>query len=139
VSGQVAFDPLFSSQKFYLGGAGYGPGYYSGDNGVSGLFELRFDKALSNKWLNKFQIYAFIDGGAAWDRNSDKQGLTSAGPGLRVTLFDNLYAGIAYAIPIAQTSKTEEYKTSRLLFNLSTSLKFCPDRVERRCFAAESN
>lgn len=138
VSGQVAFNPLFSSQRFYLGGAGFGPGYYSGDNGVSGVFELRFDKAVASSWFNKFQLYVFIDGGAAWDHNSEKQGITSAGPGLRVTLFDNLYAGVAYAIPLAQSSKTDEYRTSRLLFNVSTSLKFCPDRAEMRCFAAHN-
>lgn len=139
IAGQVAFNPLFSSQKFYLGAAGFGPGYYSGDNGVSGLAELRFDKAVSTNWLKNLQLYAFIDGGAAWDHNSAKQGISSVGPGLRVTLFDNLYAGIAYAVPIAQTSRTDEYRASRLLFNLSTSLKFCPDRAEMRCFSGSNN
>ena len=36
VLGQFASEPLFSSQLFYLGGAAFGPGYYSGDNGIAG-------------------------------------------------------------------------------------------------------
>jgi hemolysin activation/secretion protein len=44
---QIASGPLYTSQQFYLGGWAFGRGYgaaeISGDNGLAGSFELRFD------------------------------------------------------------------------------------------------
>lgn len=134
VSGQLASEPLFSSQAFYLGGAAFGPGYYSGDNGVAGLLEVRFDQAVQNRWINGYQLYSFVDGGQVWNRNEEKQSLASIGVGLRVNFVDEWYASIAYAVPVSVSSKTEEYRSSRILFSLSSSFKFCPDRAQMRCF-----
>jgi hemolysin activation/secretion protein len=48
MASQTASGPLFTSQQFYLGGAAFGRGYgaaeISGDNGLAGSFELRFDQ-----------------------------------------------------------------------------------------------
>ena len=50
-AGQLASGPLFLSQQFYLGGVAFGRGYgaaeISGDNGIAGSLELRFDQKLS--------------------------------------------------------------------------------------------
>jgi hemolysin activation/secretion protein len=54
VLGQLSSEPLFSSQLFYLGGAAFGPGYYSGDNGIAGSMELRFDQHLTSQWLHGY-------------------------------------------------------------------------------------
>ena len=47
-AGQTASGPLFTSQQFYLGGIAFGRGYgsaeISGDNGLAGSAELRFDQ-----------------------------------------------------------------------------------------------
>src|SRR5262249_43401967 len=48
-AGQIVSNPLLASEEFYLGSA-FGRGFYgtevSGDNGVGGSLELRFDQAL---------------------------------------------------------------------------------------------
>ena len=50
-NGQWAGGPLLISQQFYLGDAAYGPGFYSGDSGILGYGELRFDQTVSNAFL----------------------------------------------------------------------------------------
>ena len=68
-AGQIASGPLFTSQQFYLGGAAFGRGYgsaeISGDNGIAGSLELRFDQKLSFQYLTGYQLYGFADAGAA--------------------------------------------------------------------------
>ncbi len=53
--GQWASGPLLSSQKFYLGGAAFGRGYdsgeVSGDDGIAGSLELRFDRDLKGAFF----------------------------------------------------------------------------------------
>jgi hemolysin activation/secretion protein len=123
-----------SSQLFYLGGAAFGPGYYSGDDGLAGLVEIRFDQTVSSSWLKAYQIYGFLDGGEVWNSGQEGQHLASAGIGVRVRLFDEVYAGLAYAVPVARSSETDEFRSSRLIFSLSSSLKVCPDRTHLSCF-----
>ena len=57
VLGQMASGPVLSSQSFFLGGAGFGPGYYSGDNGVAGSLELRLTQTVGGKFLKSYQLY----------------------------------------------------------------------------------
>ncbi len=90
LSGQYASRPLFSSQEMSLGGAysvrGYDFSERSGDNGIAGLFEVRedFDDAIS--FLDRLQLYSFVDGGYVHNlRNGFGGGtLFSAGGGLRL-------------------------------------------------------
>jgi hemolysin activation/secretion protein len=134
ISGQLASEPLFSSQTFYLGGAAFGPGYYNGDNGVAGLLEVRFDQAVKSRWIKGYQLYSFVDGGQVWNRHEERQSLASVGAGIRVNFVDDWYASIGYAVPVSVSSKTEEYRSSKILFSLSSAFKFCPDRAQMRCF-----
>jgi hemolysin activation/secretion protein len=92
-AGQMASGPLFLSQQFYLGGLAFGRGYgsaeISGDNGVAGSFELRFDQKLNYRYLSGYQLYSFVDAGAAWNDGfsyNDGLALTSAGAGVRFFL-----------------------------------------------------
>src|SRR5207244_10872745 len=87
-AGQWASGPLFTSQQFYLGGLAFGRGYgsaeISGDNGIAGSFELRFDQKLNFRYLSAYQLYGFVDSGAAWNDGysiNDVPSLTSAGVG----------------------------------------------------------
>jgi hemolysin activation/secretion protein len=70
-AGQIASGPLLTSQQFYLGGLAFGRGYgsaeISGDNGVAGTVELRFDQKSSYQDLNGYQLYGFVDAGLAWN------------------------------------------------------------------------
>jgi hemolysin activation/secretion protein len=48
---KVASGPMYLSQQFYLGGLAFGRGYgaavISGDNGIPGSLELRYDLKLN--------------------------------------------------------------------------------------------
>jgi hemolysin activation/secretion protein len=139
-AGQVASGPLFTSQQFYLGGASFGRGYgsaeTSGDNGIAGSFEMRYDHKLDYRYLSGYQLYSFVDAGAAWNdgyRLSDGIALTSAGGGVRFFLWNDLLADIGVAIPLGYRAPDNETRTARLLFSLSSALKLCPARGQGHC------
>lgn len=103
---QTASRPLFTSQQFYLGGAAFGRGYgaaeISGDNGLAGSLELRFDQKLNFHYWTGYQLYAFGDAGAVWNygyRLSEGLSLTSAGAGVRFFLPDDFQADLGVALP----------------------------------------
>ena len=93
-AGQMASGPLFTSQQFYLGGVAFGRGYgsaeISGDNGIAGSFELRFDQKLNCRYLSGYQLYGFVDSRRGLERRLQHQAtglsLTSAGGGVRFFL-----------------------------------------------------
>jgi hemolysin activation/secretion protein len=137
---QTASGPLFTSQQFYLGGAAFGRGYgsaaVSGDNGLAGSFELRFDQKLNFSYLTGYQLYSFFDAGAAWNdgfRIRDGLALTSTGAGVRFFLRDDLRADIGVAFPLSYRAPDNERRSARLLFSLSNALKLCPERSQARC------
>jgi hemolysin activation/secretion protein len=139
-AGQWASRPLFTSQQFYLGGAAFGRGYgsaeISGDNGVAGSFELRFDQKLNLRYLGGYQLYGFVDSGVAWNVGynlSDGLALTSAGGGVRLFLFDDWQADIGVAAPLSYRAPDNSSRTARLLFSLSSAFKLCPARPSARC------
>ena len=132
---QIASGPLFTSQQFYLGGAAFGRGYgaaqISGDNGIAGSFELRFDQGPNYRYLAGYQLYAFADAGAVWNdgfRPSDGLALTSVGAGVRFFFFDDLQADIGVALPLSYRASDNPRRDARLLFSLSNALKLCPER-----------
>jgi hemolysin activation/secretion protein len=137
---QIASGPLFTSQQFYLGGAAFGRGYgsaeISGDNGLAGSFELRFDQKLNFRYLTGYQLYGFVDAGAAWNDGfslNDGLALTSAGGGVRLFMWDDLRADIGVAFPLSYRAPDNERRSARLLFSLSNALKLCPERSQARC------
>jgi hemolysin activation/secretion protein len=139
-AGQLASGPLFISQQFYLGGVNFGRGYgsaeISGDNGIAGSFELRFDQTLSYQYLSRYQLYSFVDAGAAWNDGfslNDGLSLISAGAGVRFFLWDGLQADIGVAFPLSYRAPDNERRSARLLFSLSNALKLCPENGRGRC------
>src|SRR3954471_10277031 len=139
-AGQTASGPLFASQQFYLGGVAFGRGYgsaeISGDNGLAGSAELRFDQKLNLRYLSGYQLYAFVDSGVAWNdgyRLSDGLSLTSAGGGVRFFLADGLQADIGAATPLTYRSPDNPARGARVLFSLTSALKLCPVRATTRC------
>jgi hemolysin activation/secretion protein len=139
-AGQTASGPLFASQQFYLGGIAFGRGYgsaeISGDNGLAGSAELRFDQKLNLRYLSGYQLYAFVDSGVAWNdgyRLSDGLSLTSAGGGVRFFLADGLQADIGAAAPLTYRSPDNPARGARVLFSLTSALKLCPVRATTRC------
>jgi hemolysin activation/secretion protein len=139
-AGQWASGPLFTSQQFYLGGVAFGRGYgsaeISGDNGIAGSIELRFDQRLNWQYLSGYQLYGFVDSGAAWNDGytmGEGLALTSAGAGVRFFLWDGLQADIGVAAPLSYRAPDNSSRTARVLFTLTSALKLCPVRTTTRC------
>ena len=139
-AGQLASRPLFTSQQFYLGGAAFGRGYgsaeISGDNGIAGSLELRFDQKLNFQYLSGYQLYGFADAGTAWNdgfRYTDGYTLTSVGAGVRLFVTEDLRADLAVAVPLGYRSPDNSSRTARFLFSLSNAFRLCPERVRTRC------
>ena len=139
-AGQTASGPLFTSQQFYLGGIAFGRGYgsaeISGDNGLAGSAELRFDQKTSLRYLSGYQLYGFVDSGVAWNdgyRLRDGLSLTSAGGGVRFFLVDGLQADIGAAAPLTYRAPDNPTRGARVLFSLTSALKLCPVRATTRC------
>lgn len=137
---QTASRALFISQQFYLGGAAFGRGYgaaeISGDNGLAGSVELRFDHKLDFRYWTGYQIYAFGDAGAVWNdgyRLSDGLSLTSAGAGVRFFLPDDLQADLGVAVPLSYRAPDNERRSPRFLFTLSSAFRLCPERGKSGC------
>ena len=139
-AGQWASGPLFTSQQFYLGGVAFGRGYgsaeISGDHGIAGSLELRFDQKLNWRYLNGYQLYSFVDSGAAWNDGytiGEGLSLTSAGAGIRFFLVDGLQADIGVAAPLSYRAPDNSTRSARVLFSLTSALKLCPVRQQTRC------
>lgn len=137
---QTASRPLFTSQQFYLGGAAFGRGYgaaeISGDNGLAGSLELRFDQKLNFPYWTGYQLYAFGDAGAAWNdgyRLSDGLALTSAGAGVRFFLPQDFQADFGVAVPLSYRASDNERRSPRFLFTLSSAFRLCPERGRGGC------
>jgi hemolysin activation/secretion protein len=137
---QTASGPLFASQQFFLGGMAFGRGYgsaeLSGDNGLAGSVELRFDQKTRLPYLNGYQLYAFVDSGVAWNDGfqlSDGLSLTSAGVGARFFLLEGLQADIGVAAPLSYRAPDNSTRNARVLFSLTNALKLCPVRATTRC------
>ena len=139
-AGQVASGPLYNSQQFYLGGLAYGRGYgsaeISGDNGVAGTFEVRFEQKPNWTYLSSYQLYSFFDAGLAWNdgfRPSDGVALTSAGAGIRFTFPNEWRADLGVAVPLGYRAPDNTTRSARLLLSLSSALKLCPQRGQGPC------
>ncbi|UPK25215.1 ShlB/FhaC/HecB family hemolysin secretion/activation protein [Bradyrhizobium sp. 195] len=137
---QTASRPLFTSQQFYLGGAAFGRGYgaaeISGDNGLAGSLELRFDQKLNFRYWTGYQLYAFGDAGAVWNdgyRLSEGLSLTSAGAGVRFFLPDDLQADLGVAVPLSYRAPDNARRSPRFLFTLSSAFRLCPKRGKTGC------
>jgi hemolysin activation/secretion protein len=139
-AGQTASGPLFLSQQFYLGGLAFGRGYgaaeISGDNGMAGSLELRFDQKASLGYLSGYQLYGFVDSGVAWNdgfRYTDGIALTSAGAGVRFFFGPDLQADLGIAAPLGYRAPDNPARDVRVLFSFSSALKLCPSRAATRC------
>lgn len=89
VSGQLASEPLLSSEETGLGGAYVGRAFEfyerSGDQGILALAELGYEFSKPVGWIKRLQPYAFVDGGYVSNLRGGFGGgtLISAGGGLR--------------------------------------------------------
>lgn len=127
VNGQLASRPLLAAQELSLGGVYSARGYdfseRSGDEGVIGLVELRHDFNDAISFLDRMQLYAFLDGGHVGNlRDGFGSGtLLSAGGGVRAS------AGVVdfeleSAFPITEDRFDSDDKSPK--FNLQVGINF---------------
>lgn len=66
IQGQFTGSKLLSGERVSFGGPsigrGFDPSAITGDRGVGGLVELRYDQAISKSWVYNAQYYTFFDG-----------------------------------------------------------------------------
>ena len=125
---------------FYLGGAAFGRGYggaeVSGDNGIAGSIELRFDQALNFAYLNRYQLYGFLEyrcGLEPWLRLADGASLASAGAGNTAHLARSAPARPrACQAPDLCVARQPD-RGLRVLFSVTNAIKLCPGQSRLSC------
>jgi hemolysin activation/secretion protein len=124
--GQIANGPLLSSEEMGLGGRYFGRAWdyreFSGDRGIAGSMELRWDLTELPSPLRAVQLYGYTDAGAVANyRNGTGGGsLASAGGGIRFWLRNRMEAGIEVGVPLTNGFDPEEERDPRLSFTLGT-------------------
>lgn len=90
-AGQLASRPLLATAEFGLGGPVFGRGYdyaeRTGERGIAGSAELRFDLGkIKGSVVDRAQVYGFVDGGTVGNLRRGRGGgsLVSTGAGLRI-------------------------------------------------------
>ena len=103
--GQFSFVPLINGELISFGGMGigrgYDPGAITGDRGIGGSAELRYDTPFASKYVLNAEPYVYFDGGQTWyiqrgaaiDPSLIDQSIDSVGGGVRLTLPLQCFAG----------------------------------------------
>ena len=67
---QFSFAPLITGEQISYGGLGIGRGYdpggITGDHGISGSAELRYDRAFADSFVQAVQPYVYFDAARTW-------------------------------------------------------------------------
>lgn len=127
--GQTASGTLYSSEQFGYGGQAFGRAYDSseitGDKGVSGSLEMRYDHWNTLHPVS-FQPYTYYDIGEVWNDSvgSDaRESGSSAGFGVRGTSDIGVSGNLGFAWPLTREIATPIYDGSkegpRVLLQLS--------------------
>ena len=123
--GQVASRPLLATMEIGVGGPSFGRGYdyaeRTGDNGILGSGELRFDLGrIAPKVIDRVQIYGAVDGGYVGNLRGGKGGgaLLSTAAGVRVGR-GRLSGSLEVALPLNEDRFDTSNRNPRLSFRLS--------------------
>lgn len=126
-SGQLASDPLLSSEEFGFGGSTLGRAYdiaeITGDHGLAGTVELRYLGI--PKWQDTlFQPFSFYDAGWIWniDTGGKRELAASSGVGLRAMVADSVQVNATLAYPLKrdiQAPQTHDSANPRLNVGIS--------------------
>ena len=122
--GQVASRALLSSEEFGIGGPRFGRAYdYSerrGDNGVTGMAELRYQIPGRAGPLHDVQLYGYVDGGTVNNlRSTSGGGLVSTGGGIRFDLGPVFDAELEAGVPLNKDRFETGNRDPRLSFSVS--------------------
>ncbi len=121
--GQIASRPLLSSEEMGLGGRNFIRSYdyreASGDKGIAGSVELRFDLEDLPASLDQVQLYTYADAGSVGNYRDGRGGATlaSIGGGLRAEI-DDFSAGVELGIHLNDSPFSKGDRDPRLSFTL---------------------
>lgn len=126
--GQYSFVPLINGELISFGGIGigrgYDPGAITGDRGIGGSAELRYDWAIGSKYLLSAQPYAYFDAGQTWyiqrgaavDPSLVDQNIESIGGGVRLNLPYNSSLGLEVAQTLHAVTGSDAGKQATKFF-----------------------
>jgi hemolysin activation/secretion protein len=124
--GQIADGPLLSSEEIGLGGRYFGRAWdyreFSGDKGVAGSMELRFDVLGMPVPFQAVQLYGYADAGTVsnYENGTGGGSLASAGGGIRFWLRNRMEAGLEVGVPLTDGSDPAAERDPRFSFTLGT-------------------
>ena len=122
--GQVANRPLLSSEEMGLGGRYFGRAWdyreFSGDKGVAGSVELRFDLKGLPEPASNLQLYGYADAGRVSNYQAGFGGgsLASAGGGIRLWLDGGVQASLEAGFPLTDGADPAAGRDPRFSFTL---------------------
>ncbi len=124
ISGQYSPVPLLTGEELSFGGAqigrGYDPGSITGDTGVGGALELRYDLNASSLDLDSLQLYGFYDAGKVWSYGGPDANTTiaSAGGGIRFGALSSIAVDLEGARALVPVPGNDDgHRTTRFLLN----------------------
>lgn len=127
-AGQYGFTHLLASEEFAFGGVPFGRAHDSseitGDSGIAGNVELRYTQRLPWRWLQRYQVYGYVDAGRVWRRDSTfrapRADAAGTGLGLRLDFDPRRRASVEFAKPITHgvASETTDGYDWRVFFNV---------------------
>ncbi|MBW8708259.1 MAG: hypothetical protein JF627_03175, partial [Alphaproteobacteria bacterium] len=126
--GQYASVPLINGELISFGGVsigrGYDPGAITGDHGIGGSGELRYDAPWANRYVLGVQPYIYFDAGQTWyiQRGAAKdsalmdQYVDSVGGGVRLALPYNTSLGLEGARTLHAVTGSDAGKEATKFF-----------------------
>ncbi|MBU1254621.1 MAG: ShlB/FhaC/HecB family hemolysin secretion/activation protein, partial [Alphaproteobacteria bacterium] len=126
--GQISSTSLLITEDIGLGGnrflRGYNFGERSGDEGIMGFAELRYDWDDAFGLVRRMQFYGYADGGVVGnlDGGRGSGSLASGGGGIRTDITRDLDLDLELAIPLTGPRYDTDDKSPRL--NVSVSQSF---------------
>ena len=133
--GQYSFQPLINGELISFGGVGtgrgYDPGAITGDSGIGGSAELRYDAPFANKYVLNAQPYVYFDAGQTWyiqrgaavDPSLIDQSIDSVGGGVRLALPYNASLGLEVAQTLHAVTGSDAHKEATKFF-VTTGIRF---------------
>ncbi|MEO8301606.1 MAG: ShlB/FhaC/HecB family hemolysin secretion/activation protein [Rhizomicrobium sp.] len=124
--GQYAFNPLLIGEQFAFGGSqigrGYDTGAITGDHGLGGTVELRYDPRLRLPAVQALQPYVFYEKAGVWNVQSNGlpgQSVSSVGGGIRAWLDHEIFGDIEVVHTLEPVPGSDGgRRATKLLLNL---------------------